>query len=131
MTAAGPLLRRAALRLLALAPLGASGAAAAVNEALVKYKTPSMQDGPVMPGVSDKPFTFKNFADWYHSMGAEAIAEDAKYVNAFDPDIAGFRLPLATKVRMQIERNKIRIYKERKRYFDRKMQFRGVFEWWP
>lgn len=73
--------------------------------------------------------TASEFGAWWKEFGKASAREQANYNRDLDPDIAGFRLPLGTKLRMQRDRNYGRI-KARMRANFLQTILRGPYHEW-
>lgn len=80
--------------------------------------------------IPSSPTPFYSFAKWWMECGEENARRQARNVQALDPDIIGFALPLQTKMRLQQERNYRRIREDRERDFAKEFARHGKFEWW-
>lgn len=70
-----------------------------------------------------------DFSGWWKEFGKVRAWEHSAFVQNLDADIAGFRLPLGTKLRMQRERNYSRIKAHMRADFLRQV-LRGSFHEW-
>lgn len=73
--------------------------------------------------------TASEFSTWWKEFGKRSAYEQAAYSRDLDPDIAGFHLPLGTKLRMQRDRNYSRI-KDRMRANFLQTILRGPYHEW-
>ncbi|HEX6972700.1 MAG TPA: hypothetical protein VF234_10825 [Limnochordia bacterium] len=122
--------RRAFLRAVAAAPVGAQVAAEQAKLSLTGAKV-GFGGTDVLPQPSTGPVRFSSFGDWLKRFGETAIRREARNVDRLDPDLVEMRLPLNTKFRMQRERNYQRILEDRRRWFDDTIGVKGFLEWWP
>jgi hypothetical protein len=124
--------RRAVLRALGMTPVAANALAKQATMASAGMTAGFMPPGPPSQLASNESgaVRFHNWADWFRRM-EPSIRQEARTVTVLDPDIAEFRLPLATKVRMQRQRNYERIVAERRNYIESKLSLAGFIDWWP
>ncbi len=77
-----------------------------------------------------KPVLFTSFADWWTKHGEkDAMRQSEGASFPIDPDIAEFRLPAATKMRMQRERWLMNVKRASEREFRMRLKF-GPWEYW-
>lgn len=130
--------RRALLKLIGVSPVAATvaaqqGAAMLTGRGLGAVTGLAGVGGvaDVAPSASSGPVRFTDFFSWFKEIGRAEIERQAKYVDGFDADIVARHLPLATKVRLQRERNYARIKEERRQDIEKRIGLRGFAEWWP
>ncbi len=75
--------------------------------------------------------TFTDYTEWFKKFGDAQARKQAEYFHGFDADLIDMRWPIATKVRVQRERNYDRIVEERKASLLGKLAREGSFSWWP
>jgi len=127
--------RRKFLGGIALAPIGVHAAAEAAKTSMMTgVSNPiglasGLSDG-VPATANGGSVVFKDFVSWFASHGEETCRQEAANVQGFDPDILEMRLPMATKKRMQIERQYKRSVAEQRTWFDRVLKRDGRVEWW-
>lgn len=112
---------------------GAAKSAVALSDPTTAIGLTS-QSGLLNPsgGVAEsKAISFKSFAKWWSDFGEDSTMEEAKSIHGFDADILDRHLPMATKVRLQTERNYDRIKKRREREFSKSILSTGEWKWWP
>lgn len=130
MTAA--LSRRSILKALGLAPAAAGmmaqGLQAQASTAMLSNVVRAGCGSAPQPGSGNKEFF--NFMDWWRSYGEKDARRSARQFAGFDAEIMCLKLPLATKVRMQTERNYRRIKAERQADFLETVMAKGKFTWW-
>ncbi len=121
------------LRVLAASPIGAHafGEQLKVASATMAAGASGMGGTAPQPIGGDSPVKFTDFAAWLKTVGRDSIAAEAHGRGGMDPDLIEMRLPLATKMRMQRQRNYERILEERKNWFERTLRRDGVLNWWP
>ncbi|MGB1214591.1 MAG: hypothetical protein ACPG4X_14600 [Pikeienuella sp.] len=122
--------RRSFLRATAALPL--------VGNAVAQEAKMKMAGLDMLPDLSEEvgvardasgPTKFFRFSDLLKKFG-DQYKERADSVSCLDPDIVEMHLPLATKVRMQRERNYERIIESEKRYFERELSVAGFVSRW-
>jgi len=123
--------RRVILKALGLSPAGAHLLG---EQAKLGLLSPSSVLRPPSGGSPVQEHTQKNeqftsFQDWFDFVGKAKIKEWARDVYCLDADLVERRLPLATKVRLQRERNYERIIKERRSWFERTLRRWGTVSW--
>jgi len=84
---------------------------------------------PTPAHTSSRMVKLTNFSDWLKH-GAEHLKRRARSVNGFDADILDRRLPMATKVRLQQERNFQRLLADEEQDFMSRLQRYGFVERW-
>ena len=87
-----------------------------------------MAIGPPSEGTG--PAKFTSFTDWLTRFGREQLREQAREIGGFDADLIEMRLPLATKVRMQRDRNYARLLAWKKHWFAKQIGLQGFVEQW-
>jgi hypothetical protein len=85
---------------------------------------------PSPTSATQEPRKFADFGSWFKQIGEKQARRGAHHVSGFDADIIEMRLPLATKVRMQRERNYQREIKEHREWFADTISLKGFVEWW-
>lgn len=73
---------------------------------------------------------FTDFSKYLKEYGDRALRGEARNIQGMDADLIEMRLPLATKVRMQIERNYRRLIADKKSWFAEAVAKKGFVEWW-
>lgn len=124
--------RRFFLRGLAAAPAAAKVVADQMTAAGISGIGVSGQMGGGIvgpPSSNQGPTKFTDLMSWF-KVAEPMFREQAKYVQALDPDIVLMRLPLPTKVRMQQGRNYERIVAGQRKEFTKRIGKFGFFEWW-
>lgn len=134
--------RRALLKMIGAAPVAAKAAADGAMAGLVTgHVSPGLfgglhdqssldvAEGPQPHKQQPRP-EFKDFVTWWREGGAALAREQAKRIEGFDPDILAFRLPWATKIRMQQDRNFERMKAERQDWFARTLRKQGFVRWY-
>jgi len=127
--------RRGFLKALGAAPVGAQMAAQDLSYRMAGVGKIGgalgniMSAGP-LAGASSQ-VTFQNFASWFREFGAVAIRRESREVTSLDADIVTMHLPLATKVRMQRERNYQWLLENKRDWFGRELKNHGKVDWWP
>lgn len=129
------LARRGMLQALAAFPLGARVAAEQVKTSLLTNAgAAGLIGGTAVPHPTStgalQPMKFVSFPDWLKQIGERQIREQARHIVGFDADLIAMRLPLATKVRIQTERNYERQLASRREWFERRVSIAGFFEEW-
>jgi hypothetical protein len=113
----------------------AVGKAALSQEQMMKFAAVDVGSGalnitqPSAP-IAKAIFTLAgDFSKWWELYGKLRAKQNLEQVRALDPDIAGFRLPLQTKVNMQRERNYKLMKKRMKENFIRSVLRAPYHEW--
>lgn len=100
--------RRGLLKLMGVAPAAAGSMAAAAATQAAGFAVPGLSAAASLGTAPQPSFrsgkAFTTFLSFLKDQEAE-WREQSKNVQTVDPDIASMRLPLATKCRMQAERN--------------------------
>lgn len=125
--------RRAILRALAASPISAHAVAEQIKSQAtgIAFTGVGVGRSEGIPASISEPMQFSDFASWFARCGDKAVRREANYVSALDPDLVEMRLPLATKVRMQRQRNYRRVLDERKEWFNETLSVSGIVSWWP
>lgn len=127
--------RRGFLRGLAVAPVAAQHIAAQATHRAIGIRAGAAglaaAGGGLQPVPSSaQPRLFTNFMDWFTKFGDAQARREAYHVDALDPDIATFNVPITTQVRMQRERNYKRAVERRRERFMEEVDANGSFKWW-
>lgn len=128
--------RRSILKAIGIAPAAASALAHQVNAGAVSALTAEGSSIPRSGGIAagsigNASLKFKDVASWWSEIGDKDARDNARYVSQIDPDIIDMRLPSATKVRLQRERNYERRKQSMLAHMAKKLSLKGFIEDWP
>ena len=124
--------RRTVLRGMAAAPIGGRIAA---EQAKARLLTGGLAGAGIASAEyaeeGDRARKFMNFVSWFKAGGENEMRRRAEFIDGFDADIIEMRSPsLTAKVRMQRERNFVRIIREKQSFFKRTLARQGFVKDW-
>ncbi len=90
----------------------------------------SKLSGEIVAATAIKPIKYTSVAEWWEKFGEAEMGRQSRHVSCFDPDLIEMRIPLATKVRIQRQRDYDRSKAERWADMERRLSLHGFIEWW-
>ncbi len=133
------LARRGFLKALGVAPAASAAFVHAVKESALTGRLGNAVSGYTGGDVSakslagasiNKPVKYTSVAEWWEKFGEAELGRPQRHVSGFDPDLIEMRLPMATKVRIQRQRNYEYAKAEQWANMERRLSLNGFIEWW-